>query len=477
MKRKYFISLSISLLLCISLTLSQEVRKPIIAGTWYPKQRDALSSQIDRFLQNVRISSFPSGEIIAIIAPHAGYDCSGQVAAYGYKLVQGKDFETVIIIAPSHSYSFEGCSIYPRGGYQTPLGIAEIDRTLASRLSKASGFRFIPQAHKAEHSVEIQIPFIQKTLPEARIVPVVMGFPQKKTILTLAKALIKVIPEKKVLIVVSTDLSHYEPQKRANKIDANTISLIQSFKTNTLIRKVEQHENIMCGGGPVVATLLYTQEKGEPKVHILKYTDSSTTCGGPSQVVGYLAAAICLESQQSSFSLSSEEKKELIRIARLAINQFVQEKKIINYENRNPRFLTKKGAFVTLKKGGSLRGCIGIVEPLYSLYETVIRASIYACEDPRLPPVSPEELKDLDVEISVLSPLEKIDDPQRIQVGKHGLVISKGGKKGLLLPQVPLENNWARTQFLEQTCLKAGLTKSAWKKGAKIFIFEAIVFH
>jgi len=478
MVRKIFFFFIIFLFFCTSSALTQGLRKPVWDGPFYEKNRERLSSQIDRFLQNVKMNGLPSGEIQAIIVPHAGYVCSGQIAAYGYKLVQGKDYETVIIIGPSHRYGFEGCSIYPQGEYQTPLGRAEIDRELASELSKASRFKYVPQAHQTEHSIEVQIPFIQKTLPKSKIVPIVMGFPRKKTILTLAKALSKVLPEKKVLVIVSTDMSHFEPKKKANEIDSNTISLIQSFKTDTLIKKIENHENIMCGGGPVAASLLYVQERGKPKVQILKYGDSTLCGSSPSSVVGYLAAAVFSKLQPAKFSLSPKEKEELLQIARLAINQFVKEKKILNYKTRNPNFLIKKGAFVTIKKRGRLRGCIGFIEPLFPLYQTIISASIYAaCQDSRFLPLSPEELKELSIEISALSPLEKINNPNHIKVGKHGLVISKNGKKGLLLPQVPVENHWSKEEFLEQTCLKAGLSRHDWKKGAEIYIFEAIVFH
>ncbi|KPJ70256.1 hypothetical protein AMJ44_00360 [candidate division WOR-1 bacterium DG_54_3] len=233
----------------------------------------------------------------------------------------------------------------------------------------------------------------------------------------------------------------------------------------------------MCGGGPVVVALLYAQKKGQAKVQVLKYGDSSQAGGPTSRVVGYLAASIYTEPQSVNFSLSSEEKESLLRLAQLAVERFVKEKEIVKYTPQNPNFIMKKGAFVTLKKRGKLRGCIGFIEPALPLFETIIKASIYAAvRDPRFPPVSPEELKDLRVEISVLTPLERINNPQRILVGKHGLIISKNGKKGLLLPQVPVENNWSREEFLRQTCLKAGLPDDAWKKGAELYVFEAIVF-
>ncbi len=463
--------------LCFSFSLSQEIRKPVVAGMFYTKNAETLSRQIDSFLQNAKTS--PSSEnIVALIAPHAGYAYSGQVAASAYRLIQGRDYDTVVVIGPSHRLRFNGCSIYPRGGYETPLGIAKIDESLASELSKVSGFKYISQAHREEHSVEVQIPFIQKLLPQVKIVPIVMGITSKETITTLANALATVLPGKKALVIASTDMSHFLPKKRANDIDSRTISHIQSFNTSVLIRMLEQGENIMCGGGPVVSTLLYAQKRGDTKIEILHYADSSDFGSSESQVVGYLSAAIYPGSSQSKFSLSPEEKKELLQLARFSITQFVQKNKVINYRPESPDLYSKMGAFVTLKKKGRLRGCIGFTEAALPLYQTVIQASIYAaCKDPRFPPVSAKELKDIEVEISVLSPLKKIRDPSLITVGKHGLFISKGDKKGLLLPQVPVENLWSKEEFLQQACLKAGLPRNAWKSGADIYIFEAIVFH
>jgi AmmeMemoRadiSam system protein B/AmmeMemoRadiSam system protein A len=475
--RKISMIIFLSLCFAVSFGWSQGIRKAVWAGQFYEKKAEVLSQQIDRFLENVKKKHPPGEEILALIAPHAGYVYSGQTAAHSYRLIQGKDYKSVVIIAPSHRYGFKGCSIYSRGGYETPLGIAEIDEPLAAEISKTSGFKYISKAHQMEHSVEVQIPFIQKSLPHAKIVPIVMGYPTKKTITCLADALTEVLPGKKAMIIVSTDMSHFFPKKKANDTDAKTISLIQAFEISTLLKKLEKGENIMCGGGPVVSSLLYARKRGEAKVEILHYTDSSQL-GGESQVVGYLAAALYSKNPNPNFSLSPEEKTELLRLARSTINRFIREKKIINYSTENSNFLAKKGAFVTLKRKGFLRGCIGFIEPVVPLYQTIIQTSVYAaCRDQRFPPVSAEELDDLEIEISVLSPLKKIHDTSLIRVGKHGLVISKGNKKGLLLPQVPVENNWSRKMFLEQACLKAGLPQNTWKSGADIYIFEAIIFQ
>ncbi len=479
MKKKIVVIL-FSLCFLVSFSWPQGTRKPIASGTYYTSNPELLSSQIDSFLQHAKKTLASSEKLIALIAPHAGYPYSGQVAASAYRLVQGKDYETVVIIGPAHQYGFKGCSIYLRGGFETPLGIAAVDETLASEISRASGYGYIPEAHAEEHSLEVQIPFIQKTLPKAKIVPIVMGYQTRTTIITLANSLSKVLPGKKVLVVASTDMSHFLPKKDANDIDANTASLIKSFNTDLLLTKVQQEENIMCGGGPVISTLLYAQKRENAKVDVLDYADTSQSQyeKPESWVVGYLSAAIIAENPSGQFALTTEEKGELLKLARQAINEFIKQNKVVEYKTQDLNLLSPKAAFVTLNKNGQLRGCIGYIEPVYPLYQTVIQAAILAaCRDQRFPPVSAEELDDLEIEISVLTPLKKIDSPKLVEVGKHGLVISQGDKRGLLLPQVAVENHWSRETFLKEACLKAGLPLDAWKSGADIYIFEAIVFH
>jgi AmmeMemoRadiSam system protein B/AmmeMemoRadiSam system protein A len=462
------------LFLSASFVNAQGLRKPVWAGAFYDQDRDVLAARIDGFLKNVQNLPPLAGEVRALICPHAGYTYSGQTAAYAYRLVQGKPYETVIIIGPSHRYGFDGCSIYLKGGFETPLGVAEVDDDLAALIAKKSGFSYVAEAHKEEHSIEVQVPFIQQVLPGTKIVPIVMGYQTRKTIYALADGLAEALAAKKTLIVASTDMSHYLSKEEAKATDSKTISLVQRLETATLINKLARGENIMCGGGPVVSALLALKKRGQPKVEVLHYSDSSAF-GGP--IVGYLAAAVTLEESPPPFSLSPEEKKELLSLARQAIQEFLAENKILEYKTDDPNLLTERGAFVTLKKEGQLRGCIGFIEPVLPLYETVIRTAIYAAtQDPRFEQVTKEELKNLEIEISVLTPLQKIEDPLSVQVGKHGLVISMGSKKGVLLPQVAVENRWKTETFLRQGCLKAGLPPDAWKKGAEIFVFEATVF-
>ncbi len=470
------------LLLCVlvlsTVSFSQKNRSAVYAGQFYDHRPRVLSEQIESFLKQAKKKSPKKSAPLAIIVPHAGYSCSGAVAAMAYKQVEGLDYKTVVILGTSHRGGVTGCSIYPEGGYETPLGIVQIDKILAQEIARDSGFGFNPTAHRAEHSIEVQIPFIQKVLPQAKIVPILMGFPTQDTVLALANSLTKILEGSNILVVVSTDLSHYYPKAKANAIDAQTIALLKSFNAEELLEKLQGGENIMCGGGGVVSSLLYTKKMGHASIDILQYADSSLTCGSPSEVVGYMAAALYSEGFQQDAALNEEEKKELLLLARTSITNFLKKKKGYEYSPKSSRLLLEQGAFITLKKDGVLRGCVGFSSPVAPLYQTIIQAAIFAAfRDPRFEPVSAAELKSINIEISVLSPLQKINNPLHIEVGKHGLFISKGSQSGLLLPQVPVENNWSRLTFLEQACLKAGLAKNSWTSGADLYIFESIIFH
>jgi AmmeMemoRadiSam system protein B/AmmeMemoRadiSam system protein A len=464
-------------LVALSQAAGQGLRPAAFAGQFYPADPALLAAEIEGYLAAAAPAALPPGRILALIVPHAGYVYSGRTAAAAYALVRGRAIDTVVIIGPSHRVAFEGCSIWPAGGFETPLGVARVDASLAREIAKASGFRFRPEAFAEEHSVEVQVPFVQKALPGAAIVPIVMGRQTRPAIRTLAAALAKTCLAKNVLVVASTDLSHFLPKAAAQATDTATATLIRAVNTEVLIRKTEAGENIMCGGGPVAAVLLLAGKAGQPRVEILARTDSSGF-GGP--VVGYLAAAVLSGPgpEEGEDSLTPEEKTELLRMARAAVIEFVERRAVIEDASGKAKFLEPRGVFVTLTKGGDLRGCIGFIEPVAPLGQAVIRAAVYAAtEDPRFPPVRPAELKDLKVEISVLTPVREITDPRQVTVGRHGLIVARGGLKGVLLPQVPVENKWDRETFLEQASLKAGLPPDAWRQGAKLYVFEAIVFH
>jgi AmmeMemoRadiSam system protein B/AmmeMemoRadiSam system protein A len=462
---------------------AQGIKPPVVAGQFYERDPVRLAAQLDAFLANAGTPAEAPGKVLAIIVPHAGYIYCGQTAAYAYALVKGGPYDTAVIIGPSHFVGFDGCSIYPEGGFETPLGVAPVDAVLAKEIARNSGFSYIPEAFAKEHSVEVEVPWVQTVLPKAKIVPIVMGYQTRATVLTLADALEKACAGKRVLVIASTDLSHYLPPKEGAKLDADTISLIQGFKTETLLRKIEAGENIMCGGGPVVAALLYARKEGPARVDVLKHSNTADAGGPADSVVGYMAAAVVSgketpDPSSGEVPLTAKERADLLSLARSAVTEFLAGQKVISPPAGNPRFLSPRGVFVTLEKHGELRGCIGFIEPIAPLGQAVIQAAIYAAtEDPRFPRVTPEEVKDLRFEISVLGPLREISNPALVQVGRDGIVVSMAGQKGVLLPQVPVENGWDRETFLNEGCIKAGLPPDAWKKGAHISVFEAVVFH
>lgn len=457
---------------------AQGFRPAVFAGQFYDADPVRLAAQIDAYLKNAGEPPAAAKDARVLICPHAGYIFSGQTAAYAYRAVQGRPPGTVVVVGTSHQYALDGASIYLRGGFETPLGTVPVDESLAARIARASGFSYVGAAHEKEHSVEVQIPFIQRVLPGAKIVPIVLGYPTRENVNALAKGLGEALASPGVLIVASTDLSHYLPKAKANAADERTIDLIRKGDAGAITDGCARGENMMCGGGGVAAALLAVKKLGAPRIAVLHYADSSAVTGDTSGVVGYLAAAVSPATREVKFSLSPDEKKELLNLARQAVRKFVEESQVVSYETQDPNLLGAKGAFVTLKKGGELRGCIGYIEPMFPLYETVIRVAIYAAtEDQRFPPVTREELGDLEYEISVLTTPERIDSPSRVEIGRHGLIISQAGHRGLLLPQVAVENGWNRETFLSQACVKAGLPQDAWKKGAEISTFEAIVFH
>ena len=294
-----------------------------------------------------------------------------------------------------------------------------MDEALAAEIMKRSGFSFVPEAHEEEHSVEVQVPFVQRVLPDARIVPVVMGYPEMSTVKALAAALEAACAGRKVLVVASTDMSHFLTKAKANAVDAKTIGLIKALDAGGIVRREEARENILCGGAPVAAAILYAQKTGAVRVEILNYADSAAASGDESGVVGYVSAALVADSApEPAFELSGAEKKELLELARSAVEAYVEDGRVIEYASTNSRFLAHRGLFVTLKKRGALRGCIGFIEPVMPLARGIVEAAIYAAvRDTRFEPVSAGELKSLEYEISVLTPLEDVPDPKLVKVG------------------------------------------------------------
>ncbi|OGP68705.1 MAG: AmmeMemoRadiSam system protein B [Deltaproteobacteria bacterium RBG_16_44_11] len=265
------------------------VRKSAIAGSWYPGNPSVLRSDIEKYFHAVGKFEL-EGDIVGIVAPHAGYVYSGQIAAYAYKLICGKNYDVVIIIGPSHRHAFHGVSIYGRGGYETPLGIVPVDDVLALDIKALSKIiQDIPAAHLQEHSVEIQLPFLQVALGHFRFVPLVMGDQSVDTCRELAEVIYQATRGKKILVVGSSDLSHFHSYNEATKLDAIALQRLKDADAEGLLQSLADEDTEACGGGPMAVAMLTARKMGANRARFLKYANSGDVTGDKSSVVGYAA--------------------------------------------------------------------------------------------------------------------------------------------------------------------------------------------
>jgi AmmeMemoRadiSam system protein B/AmmeMemoRadiSam system protein A len=461
------------------------VRKPAVAGSFYPEDPKELQTMVDAFLQPV---DSLDGEPIGLIVPHAGYVYSGWVAAYGFKQLEGVHYDTIVIIGPNHQDpTFEDISVYAQGAFETPLGVVPIDEEVAQALIDSDErIVFDADVHAQEHSVEVELPFLQRVLGNVKIVPIIIGQPTAENVEILSSALAKVLPGKKALLIASSDMSHYPAYEEAVRVDTATLAALETGDPQALLTTIQDNMasgvanllTCLCGEGPVLVVMEVAAQLGANQVTILQYAnsaDSPYVAGDRSRVVGYGSVMLW---RYEPPDLSADEKSKLLSIARESIAQYLKDGTLPQFEVSEPNLTRKSGAFVTLEEAGELRGCIGHVVAQEPLYVTVQQAAVSAAtQDPRFPPLTAEELGEITIEISVLSPLRRITDVQDIEIGTHGLVIVAEGRSGLLLPQVATQEGWSRDEFLNAVCQKAGLPEDAWRTGgAALYSFTAIVF-
>jgi AmmeMemoRadiSam system protein B/AmmeMemoRadiSam system protein A len=471
---------------CVAFGQQWAVRPPLVAGSFYPADPMELSAMVDGFLARATPAAVP--HLVAIVSPHAGYQYSGPVAAWSYALLKGRKYDRVVVIAPSHSEAFSFVSVFDGDAYSTPLGRVPVDRDFARKLAGSNSLiRLSSQGHgnggeRSEHALEVQLPFLQRTLGRFQLIPVVMGTQSYEACRALGLALAKLIRDSNTLIVASSDLSHYHPYDEAVRLDRKTLNAIQEWDYLSMSRNFEQGIWEACGGGPIIAAMIASERLGANRAALLQYANSGDTAGDKSRVVGYGAVAISKEPMQrttTNFGPNEADRAQLLKIARRSVETMVREHKMYRVESTASDELgIERGAFVTLRERGELRGCIGYMSPVKPLAITVSEVAVLAAvRDHRFPPVAPGELAEIDYEISVLSPLHRVLDVNQIQPGRDGLLIHQGEIEGVLLPQVAAENGWDRTTFLNQTCRKAGLASSCWKEPiTDIFSFTAVVF-
>ncbi|MGA2787127.1 MAG: AmmeMemoRadiSam system protein B [Verrucomicrobiota bacterium] len=472
----------------------QLVREPAVAGLFYPKDPAELSRLIDRLLAAASVG--PVGDLKAIICPHAGYEFSGPVAAYAFKDLIGRQFDTVIILGPSHYALFDGASVPAVDAYRTPLGLvpispkaralAKINPCLSEPCCRVERPAWWPQSSKTapdpgkdtpdtwEHSVEVEVPFLQKVLTNFDILPVVFGNVNPAQV---AQAVATQLDDK-TLIVVSSDLSHYHPYDDAVALDTRCVKAMCSLDIATM----ESQE--ACGKLPILALLHLAQQKGW-QARLLDYRNSGDTSGDKSHgVVGYSAIAFYAPAPEN---YAAPEQKLLLDLARRTLTCVVTNPDLsgfeVNARGMPPKLSETKACFVTLTENGGLRGCIGHISPQEPLYQAVVdNARNAATRDPRFLPVQPDEAGKIKIEISVLTepkplPFTSPEDLlAKLKPGKDGVVLKLDGRGATFLPQV-WEQLPDKVEFLNHLSEKAGCAPGDWRKpGTEVLTYHVEAF-
>ena len=472
---------------------AQEIqRKPAVAGSFYPADATSLKNQLSQFFNNIEDKT-TNNNLAAIIVPHAGYIYSGEVAASGYaKLNPDKTYSRIFIIGTSHHVLLNGASVYNQGNYQTPLGTVAVDTELANMfIEKYPLFNYVPEAHAEEHSIEVQLPFLQYRLNKFfKIVPIIIGSQSAETCRKMAEILSNYFtPEN--LFVVSSDFSHYPSYNEALKTDQKTGQAISTNSPDIFIESLVSNgkKNIpglatsCCGWSSVLTLLNITAQQPNIQVEHVCYRNSGDSpYGDKLRVVGYhsfVFSRIVEQVGSTEYRLMTEEKKNLLIIARETIEAQLKNKKLpeVKEQGLNDNLKTRCGAFVTLNSQDKLRGCIGRFtsnQPLYNVVQDMALAAAF--HDKRFAPVTQAEIKNIDIEISVLTPLKQIYSINDFTLGKHGIYIVKGNRSGTFLPKVAESTGWTKEEFLGYCARdKAGIGWEGWKE-ANLYIYEALVF-
>jgi len=497
---------------------TKRIRRAQVAGSWYPSDKEQLAAAIDALLADAKPPKLDGkdGKVVALISPHAGYRFSGKAAATGYALLRGQDIRRVIVLAISHHLPLRGASIPDVTHFETPLGLIPLDAAAVGRLRKSPVVDSVERAEMEEHSLEMQLPLLQRVLPSFTLVPILVGQMRDAEQAELATALSEIVDEH-TLVVASSDFTHrgenygYEVpagkgtiQERLARVDDVSVEQILKLRRRGLLDHAEKTGTTICGLQPIALLLeLLGKYPGMRGKVVSRYSSGDVTSDWSSSVT-YVDVAFTgkwpersvLENArvggEKMFPLSEQDRAALLKLARASLEASVHKhafdpaaKKTIPM---TPSLERKAGAFVTLKckmsddgrcigRGDDLRGCIGTIEPTDSVYDTVARrAASAALEDTRFPhKVAPEELPFITIEISVLTPPESVKSADDIVIGKHGIILIAGWNRATFLPQVAPEQGWDRETTLRHLSRKAGLADDGWEK-AEFKVYEAIVF-
>jgi hypothetical protein len=485
----------ILIFLILESSCHSQTREASVAGQFYPGSPSELKKELQNlFAEKNGIQ--PEGKVLAVIAPHAGYVFSGPVAAESFEQIdRDRQIDNIFLIGSSHRYAFDGASIYTIGNFRTPLGDVQVNLDLAKELCrKFSVFTTRTDAQMNEHSLEVQLPFLQFWLHKPfQIIPIVLGTQNVTTCHKIAEALRPYFNQSN-LFVISTDFSHYPAYSDAQNTDHKTAEAILTNKPDQLMKAIQTNQKSdiaglatsLCGWTSVMTLMYITEEMPGIAYKLIDYRNSGdASVGDKSRVVGYCAMGVYPsgsssgQTEKGSYQIPEGDRITLLKLARETIKNYVSTGKtpVIETENLSPVLKTPAGAFVSLYKNKELRGCIGRFDPDQPLYKVVQDMAVASStRDTRFSPVKPDELGNIKIEISVLTPLKKINSPDEIILGKHGIYIKKGYNSGTFLPQVATSTGWTKEEFLGHCSRdKAGIGWDGWKT-AELYTYEAIVF-
>ncbi len=486
------------------------VRPSVLSGSWFPGDPRRLERTVQQYLAAAIPADRPRGRPALAVVPHAGYAYSGPTAGRLYGLLAGLDYAQVFVLAPSHRVHLDRIALSGVEAFATPLGQVPLAQEVIERLAAEPDYEVDEAAHAAEHAVEIQLPFLQRALgPGLRIVPLLVPpLPPERRRRAAAALAPWCTPDS--LFVVSTDFTHYgaaygyvpfrsEVPERLRELDGGAIDCIRARDPDALLAYGERTGITMCGlhaaalalSAPLpaageVALVDYSRSGDRERDYTLSVSYAALLACGP-DVAGDAGGASRRREAAAppAAGLAREDRQLLLDLARRVVEAVAagrtpptpEEVARARGGTLSPRLRERCGAFVTLTLGGALRGCIGYIEGIEPLAAAVAaNAAAAARRDPRFPPVRPDEVPLLHLEISVLTPLHSVSGPADIEIGRHGILLRKGGAQAVFLPQVAVEQGWDRDTTLTHLALKAGLPPEGWRQGARFQVFEADVF-
>lgn len=462
-----------------------------LAGTWYEADPMTLRGELESWLSAAPDEPHP--DVMALILPHAGYRYSGPTAARGVALVRGQAYRRVIVLGPSHRFPLRNKVALPPGSsFITPLGDIPFDRTAFDALLAHPAIEVLPAAHEGEHCIEIQLPMLQAALPSFELVPLVVGDVDEATMQGIAQALRGIVDEH-TLVVVSSDFTHfgrrfgYEPFRtdvlaRLEELDRGAFDTIRRGDAAAFATYVRDTGATICGRRPI--EILLRMLPAAVRVHLLAYETSGHLTQDVEHSVSYLAASFegaWGDPTVARLGLGEADGEALLRLAREAIRYWLEHRKVPAPEDLpialSPALQQGAGVFVTLRQGHALRGCIGHVRPDGPLARAVVQSAVgAAAHDRRFSPVEGEELDDLTVAVSVLTPPRAVAGPEAIRLGRDGILLEREGRSAVFLPEVATDQGWDLETTLTHLGQKAGLPPDAWQRDAAYEVFQSIQF-